>query len=47
MGKKIMAKLTNAALEKLIERPGRHGDGQGLFFRTPVGFRPSAEKFCV
>ena len=34
MGKKIMAKLTNAGLEKLIERPGRHGDGQGLFFRT-------------
>jgi integrase len=29
-----MAKLTNAALEKLIESPGRHGDGQGLFFRT-------------
>jgi hypothetical protein len=29
-----MGKLTNAALKTLIERPGRHGDGQGLFFRT-------------
>jgi integrase len=27
-------KLTNAGLRKLLERSGRHGDGDGLFFRT-------------
>jgi integrase len=29
-----MGKLTNAALKPLIDKPGRHGDGGGLFFRT-------------
>jgi integrase len=29
-----MGKLTNTGLKGLIERPGRHSDGQGLFFRT-------------
>ena len=27
-------KLTNAGLKKLLEKPGRHGDGDGLYFRT-------------
>jgi len=27
-------KLTNASLKRLIEKPGRHGDGDGLYFRT-------------
>jgi integrase len=30
-------KLTNAGLKKLLEKPGRHGDGAGLFFRTLGG----------
>ena len=29
-----MGKLTNAGLKGLIEKPGRHSDGDGLFFRT-------------
>jgi integrase len=29
-----MGKLTQAKLPRLIEKPGRHSDGQGLFFRT-------------
>ena len=29
-----MGKLNHKGLEALIERPGRHADGQGLFFRT-------------
>src|SRR5215471_5845533 len=32
-----MTKLTQAALKGLIKRPGRHGDGQGLFFRVLPG----------
>jgi integrase len=27
-------KLIPASLRKLLEKPGRHGDGEGLFFRT-------------
>ena len=27
-------KLTNASLRRLIEKPGRHSDGDGLYFRT-------------
>jgi len=30
-------KLTNAGLKRLLEKPGRHGDGSGLFFRTLGG----------
>jgi integrase len=30
----IMGKLTNASLKDLMEKRGRHGDGNGLFFRT-------------
>ncbi len=30
-------KLTNAGLKKLLEKPGRHGDGAGLYFRTLGG----------
>ncbi len=30
-------KLTNAGLKKLLVKPGRHGDGAGLFFRTLGG----------
>ena len=29
-----MVKLTSAGLRHLVEKPGRHGDGAGLFFRT-------------
>ena len=29
-----MGKLTKDDLAKLIDRPGRHGDGQGLYFRA-------------
>jgi integrase len=29
-----MAKLTNAGLRGLLKKPGRHGDGGGLFFRV-------------
>jgi hypothetical protein len=29
-----MAKLSNAALKGLIKKPGRHGDGAGLYFRV-------------
>jgi integrase len=29
-----MGKLTQAKLPRLLDKPGRHGDGQGLFFRT-------------
>ena len=29
-----MGKLNDKGLQSLIERPGRHGDGQGLYFRT-------------
>jgi hypothetical protein len=29
-----MAKLTNAALKRLIKRTGRHADGGGLYFRV-------------
>jgi integrase len=29
-----MGKLTQAKLPRLIEKPGRHSDGQGLFFRA-------------
>ena len=29
-----MTKLTPQGLKTLIKKPGRHGDGQGLFFRT-------------
>jgi hypothetical protein len=32
-----MAKLTNAALKRLIKKPGRHGDGRGLYFRVLSG----------
>jgi hypothetical protein len=30
-------KLTNAGIRKLLEKPGRHSDGGGLFFRTLGG----------
>ena len=30
-------KLTNPGLKRLLEKPGRHGDGAGLFFRTLGG----------
>ena len=30
-------KLTNSGLKRLLEKPGRHGDGAGLFFRTLGG----------
>jgi Arm DNA-binding domain len=30
-------KLTNAGLKRLLGKPGRHGDGAGLFFRTLGG----------
>ena len=29
-----MSKLTPPSLRTLIKKPGRHGDGNGLFFRT-------------
>ncbi len=29
-----MGKLNEKGLQALIEKPGRHGDGQGLYFRT-------------
>jgi hypothetical protein len=29
-----MTKLTPPSLRTLIKKPGRHGDGNGLFFRT-------------
>jgi integrase len=29
-----MGKLTRDAIDKLIDRPGRHGDGDGLYFRA-------------
>jgi hypothetical protein len=29
-----MPELTNAALKGLIKKPGRHGDGGGLYFRV-------------
>jgi hypothetical protein len=29
-----MGKLTKDAIDKLIDRPGRHGDGDGLYFRA-------------
>ena len=29
-----MAKLTTTRLKKLLTQPGRHGDGNGLYFRT-------------
>jgi integrase len=29
-----MPELTNAALKGLIKKPGRHGDGRGLYFRV-------------
>jgi hypothetical protein len=32
-----MTKLTQAALKSLIKKPGRHSDGQGLFFRVLPG----------
>jgi integrase len=32
-------KLTNAGLKKLLEKPGRYGDGDGLYFRTIGGNR--------
>jgi hypothetical protein len=35
----IMGKLTHTGLKALMEKPGRHGDGQGLFFRTIGGGR--------
>jgi hypothetical protein len=34
-----MAKLTNAALKRLIKKPGRHGDDRGLYFRVLSGQR--------
>ncbi len=30
-------KLTNPGLKRLLEKPGRHGDGAGLYFRTVGG----------
>src|SRR5271163_2612623 len=30
-------KLTNPGLKRLLEKPGRHGDGAGLYFRTLGG----------
>jgi integrase len=30
-------KLTNPGLKRLLKKPGRHGDGAGLFFRTLRG----------
>ena len=32
-----MTKLTQAALKVRIKKPGRHGDGGGLFFRVLPG----------
>jgi len=32
-----MTKLTQAGVKSLIKKPGRHGDGQGLFFRVLPG----------
>jgi hypothetical protein len=32
-----MTKLTRASLKSLIKKPGRHGDGGGLFFRVLPG----------
>ena len=29
-----MGKLTKDAIDKLLDRPGRHGDGDGLYFRA-------------
>jgi hypothetical protein len=29
-----MAKLNHKGLQALIEKPGRHSDGDGLYFRT-------------
>jgi integrase len=34
IGKKIMKRLTASALDGLVKKTGRHGDGQGLFFRV-------------
>jgi hypothetical protein len=32
-----MAKLTTTRLKSLLAKPGRHGDGDGLYFRTLGG----------
>ena len=36
-----MAKLSYAALKGLIKKPGRHGDGAGLYFRVVGTARPT------
>jgi hypothetical protein len=34
-----MKSLTQVAVKNLIKKPGRHGDGNGLFFRVLPGER--------